>query len=848
MKRHLSPIWQTLKTKFYYLSISRKLDLGFGVLVALTFLVVGRNYLGGALVAAKIDRTQELRVPTALTLAHAQADLLQMSSHVRGYLATGDSEFRHRYQQARQKFEEHLALATEGLQNERLRDLPSPENIQRLQELQEKYQAWKALPEQLFVLRDSGRANQPALRLLEEEGEISISIILSEIDNIIEEQATRSPSLGNTKLLQDMGDFQRSFALSISSLRGYLVTRDPSFRFEYAGYSNRNRQAWEQLLDRRALLSATQQKRLDEIARRRNAFAGLPQKMFDIVEGDRYREDLYVFGTDAEPLAAEMLGLLEEIVISQQSALTAELESGNKSLATAQWQTLLGGLLVVLVVAGMAVLMRRKIAAPIRRLTRATTQIVEGKFDTKAEVESGDEIGTLATSFNQMTDSLKQSRQELENYNRNLEQQVEERTVALAEAKETAEAANRAKSDFLAKMSHDLRTPLNGILGIAQILQDSKAATSREREEIDIIYQSGQHLLDLIDDILDLSKIEAGKMELNSHDCAFPSFLRGIVELCRIRTQEKKIEFHDRIAATLPQMVKVDEKRLRQVLLNLLGNAIKFTDLGRVTLTVNVLNRIEAIAPPPDSTSPNVTSLDGATSSLPMWKIHVQIEDTGVGISPEELDKIFLPFEQVGDNQRRSQGTGLGLAISQKLLEMMGSQLQVRSQRGVGSTFSLTLDLPEAAPDLAMATSPSTKVTLSGFDPELAQKLPLDILLAEDTPVNQKVARRMFQRLGYEIELARDGTEVLEALDRQSYDVIFMDIQMPELDGLETTRRIYQERAPYSRPYIIAMTANAMEGDRDRCLAVGMNDYISKPVKVEAIIQALYQYQNTVMV
>ena len=842
MKRHLSPIWQALKTKFYSLSISRKLDVGFGVLVVLTFLVVGRNYLGGALVARKIDRTRELHVPTALTLAQAQADLLHMSSHVRGYLATGDSDFRHRYQQARQNFEAHIILATERLQNPLWKNRSSPEDVRRLQELQEKYEAWKALPEQLFVLHDSGRANQPALQLLEEEGEISIAIILSEIDSIIEEQATRAPSVDNSRLLEDLGNFKSSFALLISSLRGYLVTQDPSFRFEYASYFNTNREIWEQLLIQRERLAITQQDRLDEIARQRDAFADLPQEMFDIVEGDRYREDLYLFGTEAEPLAADMLSLLEEIVASQQRTLATELAGGNRSLTTAQWQTLLGGWIVVVVVAGMAVLLRRKIAAPIRRLTTATARIVEGDFDTKAKVESGDEIGTLAITFNQMTDSLKQSRQKLENYNRNLEQQVEERTVALAQAKDAAEAANRAKSDFLAKMSHDLRTPLNGILGIAQILQDSKAATTREREEIDIIYQSGQHLLDLIDDILDLSKIEAGKMELNPQDCAFPSFLKGIVELCKVRTGEKGIEFHDRISATLPSTVKVDEKRLRQVLLNLLGNAIKFTDRGGVTFAVSVLETPKGMA-----TSCHSTTAD-LPEGLPTWKIHFQVEDSGVGISPEELDKIFLPFEQVGENQRRSQGTGLGLAIGQKLLEMMGSQLQVKSQCGVGSTFSLTLDLPEAAPAPQVSAAPATRIASNRFDPELGRKLPLDILLAEDTPVNQKVARRMFQRLGYEIELAQDGIEVLEALRRQSYDVIFMDIQMPELDGLETTRQICRERSGASRPYIIAMTANAMEGDRERCLAVGMDDYISKPVKVEAIVRALYQYQNAAMV
>lgn len=384
-------------------------------------------------------------------------------------------------------------------------------------------------------------------------------------------------------------------------------------------------------------------------------------------------------------------------------------------------------------------------------------------------------------------------------------------TRELLEAKEAADAANKAKSEFLAQMSHELRTPLNGILGIAQILQMSDRQTAEDLDYIKIIYESGVNLLRLIDEVLDMSKIEAHKIEIEPREIDFYYFLDGVVDICRIRAEEKEISFTYQPTFGLPKKVKGDDKRLRQVLINLLGNAIKFTETGGVTFKVSV------------------------ESSK---KIRFQIEDTGVGMTPEQIQKIFLPFEQVGDSKQRAEGTGLGLAISNKLVQLMGSSLQVISQPGVGSVFWMDLDLPFVAESAETVESKSESEQL---DFKLALSLPLRILLAEDYPANQKVIDMMLKVMGYHADLVNNGVEVLEALRRQSYDVILMDVQMPEMDGIEATRRICQEWPRDSRPCIIAVTANAMPGEKENCLAAGMNDYIAKPFKLESLFQTLSQ-------
>lgn len=416
----------------------------------------------------------------------------------------------------------------------------------------------------------------------------------------------------------------------------------------------------------------------------------------------------------------------------------------------------------------------------------------------------------------------KQAAEALRQANDSLEMRVAERTAELAKTNEELQAANKAKSEFLTNMSHELRTPLNSILGFAQLLQRAKNLTAEQKENSDIIYQSGTHLLTMIGDILDLSKIEAGKMQLTPKDLHLPEFLETVVEILRIKAEKKGISLTYKPTSELPAVIQADEKRLRQVLINLLGNAVKFTEKGGVTFKV-AMKHVKESSPYPEAS------------------IRFEIADTGIGIAPDQLENIFLPFEQVGNAQHKTEGTGLGLAISQKIVQMMGSTLQVKSQPGEGSVFWMDLDLQVVTGKPGSHPSPPDSEQKIELDESFGQQYPLRILLVEDARINQRVALMMFKKLGYSAELANNGKEALEMLRRQSYDVVFMDIQMPEMDGLEATRHICQDWPESERPYIIAMTANAMPEDREKCFAAGMNHYISKPVRLETIVQALRQ-------
>ncbi|WP_263972436.1 MASE1 domain-containing protein [Pseudanabaena yagii] len=404
---------------------------------------------------------------------------------------------------------------------------------------------------------------------------------------------------------------------------------------------------------------------------------------------------------------------------------------------------------------------------------------------------------------------------------------LEKQNLALTEAKKAAEEANRTKTEFLSNMSHELRTPLNAILGLVQLLQESKNIDYQEKLDIQTIYQSGTHLLNLIDDILDISKIEAGKMELHLQDVYLLRLLQELVDIIRVQANQKNIEFIYLFSPRLPKIIHTDSKRLRQILLNLLSNAVKFTNKGHVIFRVYF----------PQVIGENIT--ETSTNIL----INFEVEDSGIGISVDKLESIFLAFEQVGETHFKNQGTGLGLAISQRIAEMMGSKIIVSSQRGVGSVFRFSVKFQVPESNLSVKPNVSIISGKSVFEQNLSQRLPLKILVAEDNIVNQKVAHKILSRLGYEIDIVTNGLKVLDALNRHSYDLIFMDVQMPEMDGLEATKRIVNDHQRSHRPYIIAMTANAMDGDREICLDAGMDDYISKPVNVNLLVEALLRSQ-----